>query len=191
MSRTAIGLLVVCSLVLFSSLGATTATAVTRTLTLDPATIPATVTACGISWVEAAVSMSFVSTTVDDCAPGNCFFGIGTLDPGGVDLFPARLRVSLLSIDGDILSAEVDVIDYCGVGCTQAFFYNGGALVDAAGNTVVSQPETLAISTGGSAADVLAVSSCEGACVEIRIEYRVPVPVEITTWGAIKALFDN
>ena len=190
MSKTGSGLLVVCSLLLISVLSVPVATAATLTITLDAGTIPASVDSCGVPWVEAGVTMLFVPTTIDDCTFGACFFGIGGLDPNGVDLFPARLYVILSGVPGQVLSAEVDVIDFCGVNCTRAFFYDGPALVDVAGNTTVSTPETLSINTGGVTVDVLAVSSCEGACTEIRIEYEAAVPVETSTWGAIKVLFE-
>jgi len=190
MSKTGSGLLVVCSLLLIFVLSVSVATAATVTITLDAGTIPASVDSCGVPWVEAGVTMMFVPTTVDDCTDGSCFFGIGGLDPNGVDLYPARLRVDLSGVPGQVLSAEVDVIDYCGVGCTKAFFYDGAVIVDSKGNTVVSNPETLSIDAGGVTVGVLAVSSCEGACSEIRIEYEAAVPVEPSTWGAIKTLFE-
>ena len=181
---------VIWTLLLILVIGAPAARAATLTITLDAGTIPASVVDCGDGWVEAGVTLVFVPTTIDDCTFNACFFGIGGLDPNGVDLYPARLQVILSGVPGQVLSAEVDVIDYCGINCTRAFFYNGPALVDVAGNTSISTPETLSINTGGDTVDILAVSSCEGACTEIRIEYRAPVPVETNTWGAIKALFE-
>jgi hypothetical protein len=189
MSKTGSGLLVLC-LLLVSVLIVAPSSAATVTITLDAGTIPPTVVTCGDGWEEAGVTLVFVPTTIDDCTFGACFFGIGGLDPNGVDLYPARLQVLLAGVPGQVLSAEVDVVDFCGVNCTRAFFYNGPAVVDAVGNTSVSTPETLSISTGGDTVDVLAVSSCEGACTEIRIEYQAPVPVEQSTWSAIKALYN-
>ena len=168
----------------------TVVSAASLTLTLDPSTIPASVVNCGDPWIESGLTLKFVPTTSDDCTLGSCFWGIGGLDPGGVDLYPARLYVDLSGVPGQVLSAEVDVRDYCGIGCTKAFFYDGGGVVDSDGNTVVSNPETLLINTGGVTVDYLAVSSCEGVCTEIRITYEAAVPVAPSTWSAIKALFE-
>ena len=190
MSKTGSGLLVVCSLLLVSVLSVSVATSATLTITLDAGTVPASVVNCGDEWTEAGVTMKFVSTTPEDCTTGSCFWGIGGLDPNGVDLFPARLHVDLSGVPGQVLSAEVDVTDYCGVGCTKAFFYDGAVIVDSKGNTTPSIPETIAITYGGVKVDLLAVSSCEATCTEIRIEYEAPVPIEVSTWGAIKALFE-
>ena len=121
MSKTGSGLLVVCFLLVVSVLSVTAASAAVLTITLDAGTIPATVVNCGDEWTESGVTMKFVATTPQDCTDGSCFWGIGGLDPNGVDLYPARLHLDLSSLPGQVLSAEVDVTDYCGNGCTRAF----------------------------------------------------------------------
>jgi hypothetical protein len=154
-------------------------------LTLDDTTIPGGVM-CGDTWVEAGVTLSFVPTTAEDCSEGNCFFG---LDPTGVWLYPCRLNVDLSGICG-VVSAEVDVTDYCGVACTRAFFYEGATTVDSDSNTIVNAPETLLLSAGTATVDRMAVSSCEGLCTEIRITYDASASgTESATWGSVKVLY--
>ena len=191
MSRTACGLLVVCSLVVISALTVTGTRAATLTITLDAGTVPASVVNGGDPWNEAGITMYFVPTTIDDCTDGSCFFGLGGLDPNGVDLYPARLYVDLSGVPGQFESAEVDVIDYCGKYCTRAILYDGPLYVGGESNTTVGVLETLSATAGGDPVDYLAVSSCEGVVLEIRIQYQVPVPVEASTWGGIKALFGD
>ena len=125
------------------------------------------VTDCNDVWTEDGVKLKFVSTTAEDCYPGRCFFG---LDPTAVWLFPARLSLDLSALSCDVTKAEVDVIDYCGPGCTKAFLYQGNVTLDSVPNTVVSAPETLYLDAGNTAADRLAVSSCEGMVTEIRLQ---------------------
>ncbi len=141
---------------------------------------------CGETWVESGAILSFVPTTAGDCSEGDCFFDVS---PGEVWLFPSRLNVDLSAICG-VISAEIDIIDNCGAGCTNAFFYEGAVTVDSAANSVANA-ETLILSAGASIVDRLAVSSCEGACLEIRIEYDAGASsTESGSWGSIKALFE-
>ena len=98
---------------------------VTTMLTLDG--VPADVV-CGQVWQENQVDLSFVPTTGEDCAEGNCYFGT---DVDGVWLYPCRLLVDF-GQSYNVISVEIDWADYCGVGCTNAFLYNGGATVASA-----------------------------------------------------------
>jgi hypothetical protein len=116
--------------------------------------------------MESGVTLSFVETTPEDCdGGGNCSFGVAM---DRVWLFPARLNADLSGLPGAVTQAEMDVVDGCGLGCTQAFLYEGIAAVDSASNTM-GVLETLSLSSGGASVDRLAVSSCEGAVVEIRL----------------------
>jgi hypothetical protein len=104
-------------------------------------------------------------------------------------LYPCRLNVDLRGICG-VMSAEIDITDYCSVGCTRAFFYEGMTTVDTDSNTLVSAPETLMLSAGSATVDRLAVSSCECALIEIRIEYDPSASAaDAQSWGAIKSLY--
>jgi hypothetical protein len=156
-------------------------------VTLDAGTIPAGVE-CGDTWTEAGVVLSFVPTTDEDCTVGACYFGIGGLFPNGVDLYPARLNADLSGLSGTVVSAEVDIADYCGVGCTRAFLYEGATTCDSDSSSTVSAPETLTLSAGAGVIDRLAVSSCEGGVDEIRITL-VASPVEAMSWGRIRSLY--
>lgn len=163
------------------------ASATTVVLTLDEGTIPAGVE-CGDTWTEAEVVLSFVLTTAEDCVEGSCYFGFGGFLEGGVDLYPARLNADLSGLPGTVLSAEVDILDGCGVGCTMAFLYEGATTTDTASNTSVMSPETLHLTAGAGTTDRLAVSSCEAGVGEIRITLQAS-PTESSTWGRIRALY--
>ena len=74
---------------------------------------------CGEVWVQDGVNMYFTQTVQEDCdGGGNCSFGIGS-GAEGVWLYPARL-VADLGQTYAITKIEVDVNDYCGIGCTKA-----------------------------------------------------------------------
>jgi hypothetical protein len=163
------------------------ALAVTAVVTLDAGTIPAGVE-CGDTWTEAGVILSFVPTTDEDCAAGACVFGFEGFLPNGVDLYPCRLNADLSGLPGTVLSAEVDIIDGCGVECTRAFLYDGAVITDSDSNASVMSPETFYLTSGGGEPDRLAVSSCEGGVGEIRILYQAS-PVEPSTWGQIRSLY--
>ena len=101
-----------------------------------------------------------------------------------------RLLESLNRVLAIDISAEIDIIDYCGPGCTKAFLYEGNTTVATAANTVVSTQETLTLAAGTATVDRLAVSSCEGIVTEIRIEYNADASeAESGTWGTIKSLY--
>ena len=122
---------------------------------------------CGETWIEAGVVLSFVTTTPEDCdGGGNCYFGV---EPDRVWLYPARLNLELSGLAGKVTKVEVDIIDYCGVGCTRAFLYDGASTVDSVQNSIIGDPETMTLSSGGVMVDRAAVSSCEGTVIEIRL----------------------
>jgi hypothetical protein len=190
MLKLAVPLRVACAVAVSVLLTAGVSTAANITITLDAGTIPAGVV-CGQVWQEAGVSMNFANTEAIDCSgAGNCFFGANPgFGPNDIALFPSRFVVDLTTIPGTVTAAEVDVIDFCGIGCTSAFLEDGAVLVSSDFNTVVSSQETLSLTSGVFVPDLLAVSSCEGAVVEIRITFTGSVPTENSTWGGIKALF--
>jgi hypothetical protein len=135
----------------------------TVVVTLDG--VPAT--SCNETWTESSVQLSFVATTSEDCdGGGNCSFGVSAADVG---LVPSRLNLDLTGLSGSVTSAEVDVEDFCGTGCTRAFLYQGATVLDSASNTV-SGAQTLLLDSGGTPADRLAVSSCEGLATEVRLD---------------------
>ncbi len=124
---------------------------------------------CGDTWTVSGVVLSFVPTESEDCdgGTGACFFDTSA---GEVGMAPARLNLDLSGVAGAVTSAEVDVQDFCGSGCTRAFLYDDATEVDMAGNTVTGPSETLALDAGGGPVDRLAVSSCEGFATEVRLE---------------------
>jgi hypothetical protein len=122
---------------------------------------------CNQPWTESGVELSFVATTSeDDCDIGSCDYG---LEPDRVQLYPARLEVLVGGLAESGAQAEVDIVDYCRPGCTAAFLYSGTTTVDSTYNSTVQSPETLYLTSGGAPVDKVAVSSCEGAVVEMRL----------------------
>lgn len=151
-----------------------------KTITLDG--VP--MVACDEVWIEQEVGLRFTATTPEDCTEGSCFFGI---EADNVWLFPARLLIEF-GQSYMVYNVEIDVIDWCGVGCTMAFAYNAGGQVASTANTIVSSPETMILTLAGGAADSIAISSCEGQVFEIRITSEI-VDAKSTTWSAIKSVF--
>ncbi len=140
----------------------TSAVAGTITITLDNVSV----SGCGETWIESGVELSFVNTTDEDCAEDCCFFGT---DTDGVWLYPARLSLDLSGLTDTVTDAEVDIIDYCGVGCTAAFLYEGASTLNSVFNTKIGNIETLYLWNQGASVDRIAVSSCEGFVGEIRL----------------------
>jgi len=125
------------------------------------------VNTCGETWTEQGVILSFVETTAEDCTDGRCSFGT---DTNQVWLYPARLNLDLSGVAGIVTSVEIDIVDWCGVGCTKAFLYDGTTTIDSDANSDVSEGETLLLLNDGQApVDRIAVSSCEGEVYEIRL----------------------
>jgi hypothetical protein len=138
------------------------------TLTLD--NVPETVQ-CNEVWTEQNVSLSFVSTTADDCAPDGCSFAASGPALGfaeSVMVWPSRLTVDLSGLPG-IQTVEVDIVDYCGFYCTQAFLMDTAGIVSIKGNSEAGA-ETLILDNPSQAAFTeLAISGCESGINEIRI----------------------
>lgn len=142
-------------------------------------------TACNETWIENGVELALVPTAPEDCdGGGNCSFGIGTQS---LDLFPSRLSLDLTTLPGVVTSAEVDVQDGCGTGCTKTFIYQAASIIDQASNPSTGA-HTLLLDAGGNAVDRLAVSSCEGSVTEIRLEMTPTggpsVPI-MSNWGLV------
>lgn len=131
------------------------------------------VSSCGETWLESGVELSFVETTDEDCGQGSCYFG---LSPDGVLLYPARLDLDIGALAGIVTEAWVDIVDWCGTGCTRAFLYNGTSIVDSVGNQAAGEETMHLVNAGETAVDRIAVSSCEGAVLEIRLELVTGTP---------------
>lgn len=144
---------------------------------------------CDEVWVQDGVDMYFTTTTAEDCdGGGSCFFNaVGGAT--GVWLFPARL-VADFGQSYVINRVEIDVVDWCGTGCTKAFLYEGGVMVGSTENTISNASEILTVIPSGGQADMLAVSSCEGQVLgsTIRI-YADALDAETGTWSDVKSVF--
>ncbi len=136
------------------------------TLTLDGVTG----VTCDQVWAEAGLDLSFTTTTAEDCdGGGSCSFGA----EGGSSLwlYPSRFMVDFGSSRA-ISRVEVDVIDWCGAGCTRAFLYEPDWTVGMAENSASGgTPQTLILQSESGTASAVAVSSCEGEVSEIRITF--------------------
>jgi len=171
------------ALVLGIALVPARADAVVNTITFDG--IPAGIE-CDEVWQEAGIDLYYTATTSEDCdLGGNCQFAD---EPGVAGLFPARVVIDL-GETYDVPMVEVDWRDSCGDGCTQAFVYDGEATVATAQNTVTGEPETVTLTPSGGQADRVALSSCEGEILEVRITTDT-VAAEATTLTSIKALYE-
>jgi len=159
-------------------------------LTLNFDTVPAGV-ACGEVWVEEGQDLQFTDTIATDCdGGGNCFFDDGT-GGGSLWLFPGRLAVDF-GADFLLYTIEIDVADYCGIGCTRAFAYLDGVQVGFDDNDTRGAPETLVIDLGaeGAMVDAIAVSSCEGEVTKSSIRiFSQTVGDGDVSWGGVKTLF--
>ena len=137
---------------------------------------------CGDVWTEAGFNVSFTETTAEDCdGGGSCSFGTEGGDE--VWLYPSRLVVDL-GVSHPVTKIEVDVVDWCGAGCTKAFAYEPDLTVASAENTQSGgNAETLIMTPTTGTASAVAVSSCEGQVSEIRITIGETDPGGCTTTG--------
>ena len=127
---------------------------------------------CNEIWTEQNLDLSFVSTATVDCAPDLCLFTSNPPDMGvevSIMLYPSRLTVDLSSLQ-DIQKVEVDIVDYCGFYCTQAFLMDNTGIISSKGNSLSSVSETLIMENSSQASITeLAISGCESGVNEIRI----------------------
>jgi hypothetical protein len=127
---------------------------------------------CNEIWTEQNLDLSFVSTATVDCVPDLCLFTSNTPDMGvemSIMLYPSRLTVDLSSLQ-DIQKVEVDIVDYCGFYCTQAFLMDNTGIISSKGNSLSSVSETLIMENLSQASCTeLAISGCESGVNEIRI----------------------
>jgi len=127
---------------------------------------------CNEIWTEQNLNLSFVSATTDDCAPDACSFTVNSPAMGvemSIMLYPSRLTVDLSSLQ-DIQKVEVDIVDFCGFYCTQAFLMDNTGIISSKGNSLSSVSETLIMENSSQASITeLAISGCESGVNEIRI----------------------
>ena len=129
------------------------------TLTLDEVQDPVE----GGSWTESGANLSLES--VD-----GGFYAMGSNESGCIGVAPARLRVDLDGIGCSAYTAEIDVQDYCGSGCTLAYgsSEDGGTLIDS--NQTTGSTETLELTSDQSPLVELTVEGFEGFICEIRLQ---------------------
>ena len=156
------------ALVVFLLMAADQSNGQSVTLTLD--NVPETVL-CNEVWTEQNVSLSFVSMTTDDCASEGCSFAASGPALGfaeSVMVWPSRLTVDLSDLPG-IQTVEVDIVDYCGFYCTQAFLVDTAGIVSVKGNSEVGAETLIMDNPSQAALTELAISGCESGINEIRI----------------------
>jgi len=126
----------------------------------DPSVPP---TSCFTPFTEEGISQQLVNNN------SYCYFDYSIANGGELWLFPATLSVDLSGL-GNIERVEVDHIDYCGTGCSQAALLSGIIPVLNTANTVISLPETMILDNSFLLpVDELTISSSEGLFLEIRI----------------------
>ena len=142
-----------------------------QTVTLTLNNIPENIL-CNEIWTEQNLDMSLVETTADDCdASESCYFGFmnQAFNSFPLWLYPSRLTIDLSSLQ-NIQMVEVDIQDYCGFYCTQAFLMENTEIISSKGNSLSIESETLILENPTQEfLTELAISSCEGAINEIRI----------------------
>jgi len=120
-------------------------------------------TNCGDSWIESEVNMTI--NTIPDIT--NCVF---YLKDSQFTAAPAQLILDLSTL-GEIHQVEIDINDFCAIGCTRALLANQSEVVSEATNqTFLSETLTLT-NTNDQSIDKLQVQSREAFFYEIRIEY--------------------
>jgi len=138
----------------------------TQTITVDFTNpIPAPPTSCTDQWTENGIAFSFDQST-------SCFFDYSG---GSFWLFPARAIMDLTAVTVD--RVEIDVIDYCAIGCTFAQMVDNGAVVASATNTTSAQSEPLILQNPGGNVSEVRFESSEAEFTEIRIVLQAP-PIE-------------
>ncbi|MCP4290265.1 MAG: hypothetical protein GY780_00345 [bacterium] len=156
---------------------------VVTTISLD--NLPAV--ACDEVFLIEGIECYFTSTTAEDCdGGGNCEFDVSYGTWPGMWLFPGRFVVDLGETYA-INRVEVDIWDWCGVGCTAAFLYDNGANVGSGSNSVYGE-DTITVVPSGNMASSFAVSSCEGQFFTIRI-YSDTVATDESEWDQVKSLY--
>ncbi len=126
----------------------------------DPSMMPSS---CFTIFTEEGVPQQLVDNT------GSCFFDYSTANGGELWLFPATLSVDLTGFSG-IERVEIDINDFCGIGCSQASLnFNSMPVINTA-NTMVGSQEMLIMDNPDMVQiDELTMSSFEGLFLEIRI----------------------
>lgn len=135
----------------------------TVTLSFDnPSMVPSS---CFTIFTEEGIPQQLVNNNL------SCSYDYSTGNGGELWLFPATLSVDLSGL-GVIERVEIDINDFCSIGCSQASLLNNSGAVLNTSNTMVGSPETLLLDNSNLlAVDELTMSSFEGLFLEIRITY--------------------
>lgn len=135
--------------------------------------VPTAPSSCNDSWTESGVPLQVVPIPPDT----GCYFDYpGT---GELWLFPARLTANLSGL-GMITKIEIDIIDYCSIGCTSVGIMNGTSTVQSFANTSIGSPETFVFdNTNAATITGLFMESFEGLIDEIRITHNAAAPATV------------
>ncbi|MBK9336169.1 MAG: hypothetical protein IPM98_06130 [Lewinellaceae bacterium] len=124
-------------------------------------------TDCGVSWQEDGVPMQVENA----CGGGNsCSFDFNTVG-SGLFLAPGTLQLTIAPECGNrVTRIEIDIVDYCGIGCTSAEYLDGMAVIGVDSNTVLTQLETFVFQVpANSNLTQVNICSFEGVIEEVRI----------------------
>lgn len=123
---------------------------------------PSAPTSCNDSWTESGIPQQLVPIP----PATTCSFDYSS---GDLWLFPAKLTLDLSSLN-NISSVEVDIIDWCDIGCSNVDFFQNGNAVGNASNTTSNVAETIIYNnTAMDDIDEMTVQSFENQIFEIRI----------------------
>jgi hypothetical protein len=124
--------------------------------------VPSAPTMCNDTWTESGVPQQLIPIP----PASTCSFDYSS---GDLWLFPARLTLDLSSIS-NISVIEIDLIDWCGVGCTTVELFETGTSVGTASNSTSNVAETIVYTNSAmDAIDAMTIESFENQMFEIRI----------------------
>ncbi|MDA8692564.1 hypothetical protein N9L92_00770 [Saprospiraceae bacterium] len=124
--------------------------------------VPNAPTMCNDTWTESGIPQQLIPIP----PATNCSFDYSS---GDLFLFPARLTLDLSSLS-NISVIEIDIIDFCSVGCTVVGIFSAGNSVGSASNSTTSATETIVYNnTAMDQIDAMTIESFENQMFEIRI----------------------
>ncbi|MFK7936120.1 MAG: hypothetical protein AB8G22_21580, partial [Saprospiraceae bacterium] len=122
-------------------------------------------TSCLDTWSESDLNLQVVPIPPDT----DCFFELNTT-MGYFDMYTGRVTVDLSSLT-NISNIDIDILDFCGEGCTIAKVWNAGNVITMQGNADTGNMETLSFSFAqGTVMDQFSIESFEGRALKIRIQ---------------------
>ena len=124
--------------------------------------VPSAPTMCNDIWTESGIPQQLIPIPPS----ATCSFDYSS---GDLFLFPAKLSLDLSSFN-DITTIEVDLIDFCAIGCTVIELFETGNSVGSVSNSISNSNETIVYNNSGmDQIDEMTIESFENQMFEIRI----------------------